>query len=474
MAISKGGRPDMKKILFALLSLMISIPFIGCSTSFSAPALADEVDFIVVTDDNFLAGFNSASPESPVFSLPVTGLNTGETIKAIEFISGMNKILVITSLGITREIDIATGAARSIGSIPSSLVGQSQGYDFDPVRKILRLINDAGQNIQIDLNTGTIEDIDPMPVYAPGQPNTGEKLNIIGLAYNNNNPDATSTKLFAFDNGKKNLVTTDNAVAANWSVVAALDFNADGNNLGFDIAPGANTALMATKLVNDLLPKLFYIDLQTGSAVEIGSIGLNKNITGMAVITTFTDSSLNTSRKLPLGGENTTKATVLSNSQPVANAPIDFRVFEGPNTGQTGTANTNAQGEASFVYRSNGQKGTDSIIATGAADGKKFLSLGTTEWTDGPIIVSVEVTGKNLTLRGFNFTRDDQVEVNGEMVSKTKFKNTFKLVAKNARNKLFVCSPGEQPKTNTVRVFRNPLGAPAPPVQDTSAFATCP
>ncbi|MEW6207050.1 MAG: DUF4394 domain-containing protein [Acidobacteriota bacterium] len=467
----------MKKIFLALLSLIISSPIINLPTSLAAPA--EEVDFIVVTDDNILAGFNRDSPGTPVFLVGIAGLEPDEMIEAIDFIPGSNRVLAVTNRGIIREIDIITGVARSIGSISSSLVGQSQGFDFDPVTKILRLINESGQNTQVDPNTGTIEDIDPAPVYAPGQPNAGEKLNIIGLAYNNNNADATATKLFAFDKGKKNLVTTDSAVADNWSVigafrVAGFTVEVENDNLSFDIAPGANTALMATKLVNDPLPKLFHINLQTGSAVEIGSIGLNKNITGMAVITNFTDSSLNTSRKLPLGGENTAKVTVLSNSQPVVNAPVNFRVFEGPNTGQTGTANTNAQGEANFVYRSNGQKGIDSIIATGTADGKNFLSLGTTEWTDGPIIVSVEVTGKNLTIRGFNFTRDDEVEINGQMVNKTKFKNTFKLVAKNGRNRLFVCSPGEQPKTNTVTVFHNPLGTPAPPIQDTSAFATCP
>jgi hypothetical protein len=470
----KGELIEMKKIFLALLSLMISTPLIGFSARLCAPVLAEGTDFIVVTDDNFLAGFNCASLDSPVFVFPVAGLNATETIKAVEFIPGTNKLLIITNLGITHEIDLATGRATSKGQVPASFVGQSQGFDFDPFRKILRLINESGQNTQMDSNTGTIEDIDPAPVYAPGQPGAGEKLQITGLAYANNKADATSTRLFGFDRGKKTLASTDSAVAANWNVVAVLDFNADGDDLSFDIAPDADTAFIVSKVTGEDMPKLFNVNLQTGKTVEIGSLGFNKNITGMAVITSFTDSSLNTSRKLPLGADHTVKATVLSNSQPVANAAVNFRVFSGPNAGQTQTVTTNAQGEATFVYQSNGQNGIDSIIAMGAVDGKKFLSLNTVEWTDGPIITSVEITGKNLTLRGFNFTRDDAVEINGQIVSKTKFKNAFKLVAKNGRSRLFVCSPGEQPKRNNIRVFRNPSTPLPVPAQDTSAFATCP
>lgn len=476
MPVSKGVSIEMKKILFALLSLMISSQLINFPASLASPAPADEVDLIVVTDDNTLFGFNSASPDAPVFSLPVTGLNVGEKIEAIEFVPGMNKVLIITNLGITHELDINTGAARSIGVIPSTLVGQNQGFDFDPVNKILRLVNDSGQNIQIDLNTGTIKDIDPMPVYAPGQPNAGEALKITGLAYANNNADATSTRLFGFDREKKTLATTDSPIAANWNIVSLLDINIDGNNdnLSFDITPGSDTALVVSKLANEALPKLFNINILTGKVTETGSLGIDKNITGMTAITNFTDSSLNTSRKLPLGADHTATSTVLSNGQPAPNALVNFRINAGPNAGLTGTANTNANGEAVFVYQSNGQKGTDTIIATGTVAGKNFLSANSVEWTDGPIITSVETTGNNITVRGFNFTRDDDVEINGQKVSKTKFKNTFKLVAKNGRNKLFACAPGDQPKTNNVKVFRNPLTPPTPPVQDTSAFATCP
>ncbi len=458
------------------MSLMISSPFIIFSESLASPALADEVDLIVVTDDNTLAGFNSASPDAPVFSMPVTGLEPGEKIEAIEFITGMNKVLVITNLGITHELDISTGAARSIGVIPSTLVGENQGFDFDPVTKILRLINESGQNVQIDPSTGRLKDIDPAPVYAPGQPDAGEKLKITGLAYASNNPGATSTKLFAFDSGKKTLATTDSLIAANWQIVAVMDFNGDGNNddFSFDIAPDSDTALAVSKLVDEALAKLFHIDLQTGKVVEIGSLGIDKNIVGMTCPQSYTDCSLNTSRKLPLGADHTVKAFISSNSQPAFDASASFRIVSGPNAGLTGTANTNANGEAAFVYRSNGQAGIDSIIATGSVGGKNFLGANTVEWTDGPIITSVEITGKNITVRGFNFTRDDDVEINSQLVNKTKFKNSFKLVAKNGRNKLLACAPGEQSKTNTVRVFFNPATPPAPAIQDTSAFATCP
>ncbi len=48
---------------------------------------------------------------------------------------------------------------------------------------------------------------------------------------------------------------------------------------------------------------------------------------------------------------------------PVVGTTVTFQVISGPNTGRTGTAVTNAQGQASFTYPSNGTAGTDQITA---------------------------------------------------------------------------------------------------------------
>ena len=70
----------------------------------------------------------------------------------------------------------------------------------------------------------------------------------------------------------------------------------------------------------------------------------------------------------PVGTIHTVTATVTKNT-PVAGTPVvgttvTFTVISGPNAGKTGTGITNAAGQATFSYTSNGIAGTDIIKAT--------------------------------------------------------------------------------------------------------------
>jgi hypothetical protein len=63
-----------------------------------------------------------------------------------------------------------------------------------------------------------------------------------------------------------------------------------------------------------------------------------------------------------VGGLHTVQALVLDgSSQPVAGRQVNFSVISGPNNGITGSANTNANGQAVFIYQDNGGPGTDQV-----------------------------------------------------------------------------------------------------------------
>ena len=55
--------------------------------------------------------------------------------------------------------------------------------------------------------------------------------------------------------------------------------------------------------------------------------------------------------------------TVTSDGMPAADAPVTFEVISGPNTGATDSTPTDVNGDASFVYFSDGRTGTDTILA---------------------------------------------------------------------------------------------------------------
>lgn len=66
----------------------------------------------------------------------------------------------------------------------------------------------------------------------------------------------------------------------------------------------------------------------------------------------------------PLGTTHTVTATILDDwGDPVPGIDVDFEVLSGPNAGTTGTATTDANGEATFSYTGN-TEGTDEIRAS--------------------------------------------------------------------------------------------------------------
>jgi hypothetical protein len=99
-------------------------------------------------------------------------------------------------------------------------------------------------------------------------------------------------------------------------------------------------------------------DSQTGerAAVIIGGAA----VTLPSAITLTPGSATN-----PVGTSHTVTATVRDQAgAPRAQQTVTFTVTAGPNTGATGTGVTNASGQATFTYTSNGTAGTDTITAS--------------------------------------------------------------------------------------------------------------
>jgi hypothetical protein len=65
----------------------------------------------------------------------------------------------------------------------------------------------------------------------------------------------------------------------------------------------------------------------------------------------------------PAGTHTVTATTEAENGSPIPGVTVTFRVISGPNAGATGTANTGANGQATFTYTDNGGAGTDNIQA---------------------------------------------------------------------------------------------------------------
>ncbi len=65
----------------------------------------------------------------------------------------------------------------------------------------------------------------------------------------------------------------------------------------------------------------------------------------------------------PVGEDHTVTANVTDGVDPVEGAEVTFEVTDGPNAGATGTGTTDAAGNATFTYTSDGVAGSDTIQA---------------------------------------------------------------------------------------------------------------
>jgi hypothetical protein len=89
-----------------------------------------------------------------------------------------------------------------------------------------------------------------------------------------------------------------------------------------------------------------------------------------------------------LGGTATVTSTVLdAGGSPLPNVSVDFKILSGPNAGVTGTATTDASGNATFMYKGTAL-GKDSVQAsvTNVSGGGFSSNTGTINWEVLPVL----------------------------------------------------------------------------------------
>jgi hypothetical protein len=94
----------------------------------------------------------------------------------------------------------------------------------------------------------------------------------------------------------------------------------------------------------------------------------------------------------PTNTQHTVTATYLLGGAPQTGITIQFRVIYGPNTGVSGSALTNASGQATFTYTGSGGVGTDTIEAKAKNQAGEILATAqvTKQWTQ-PLFGSIRI-----------------------------------------------------------------------------------
>ena len=236
-----------------------------------------------VTDANELIEFDTATPNVAV-TTPITGLVVGEIIVGIDFRPATGELYALSSDSRLYTIDPATAIATQVGSDGAfTLGGLEFGFDFNPVPDRIRVVSDVDENLRLNPTNGTLAATDGTLAYAAGDVNDGADPNVVASAYTNSFATATSTTLYGIDSTLNTLVTQAPPNAGTLNTVGSLGIDVTDAG-GFDIQASGNTAFAALSL-DGLVSELYTIDLTTGAATLVGSIGAVPTLVrGLAII----------------------------------------------------------------------------------------------------------------------------------------------------------------------------------------------
>ncbi|MGH7358979.1 MAG: DUF4394 domain-containing protein [Candidatus Rokuibacteriota bacterium] len=231
---------------------------------------------------------------------PITGLADGESLIGVDFRPSNGLLYGVgrfgrdpMALGQLYTIDVETGAAAAVGARLIPLNGSAFGVDFNPVPDLIRIVSDLGQNLRIRPADGTVAGTDTTLAYpAMGDPNSTRTPRVVAVAYTNPDVDLqTNTVLHDLDVDRA--ADADPArigevlaiqVPPNGGVlntVGRLGIDADDStafDIGFD-----SEALAAIAPAGSGVSRLYFIDLASGDATDLGQIGRGELIVGLAI-----------------------------------------------------------------------------------------------------------------------------------------------------------------------------------------------
>lgn len=244
-----------------------------------------------LTTANTLVTFETTTPSSIQSTTAVSGLQPSEVLLAIDFRPTTGDLYGLGSTSRLYVIDETTGATTEIGTGPftPTLLGDSFGFDFNPVSDRIRVVSDREQNLRLNPDTGAVAGADSDLAYDADDENADANPNIVGAAYTNNIAGAITTTLFGIDSDLDSLVRQGSTNGAPISPddgvlfsVGPLGFNT-ADLVGFDIATNSGTAFAVFLSLGGGSSQLFEIDLSVGSATLIGTVGGAQQIRDIAV-----------------------------------------------------------------------------------------------------------------------------------------------------------------------------------------------
>lgn len=255
-----------------VLTTMVGLAFVACSDDDSQPMgmpdmpiMAPDVNFTALTNNNQLAFYNAQNLNSPMSTVTITGVQSGEMITSIDYRPATGQLYGLGSTGRLYFIHETSGVATALSDMPLNPVvsGANASIDFNPTVDRIRLVTESGQNLRLHPELGTV-------VATDGSINGGMNPRIGAVAYTNSMAGATTTQLYDIDFEENKLYIQSPPNDGGLELVG--DLTVDFAGMGdFDISPDNSAALAVT--FNDNNSRLYTINLMSGKASWVGTFG---------------------------------------------------------------------------------------------------------------------------------------------------------------------------------------------------------
>lgn len=262
----------MKK---TLLKTILTLSAFAMTTAISLQA----EPIYVLTSGNRLLTVDSATPGTVTKTVPITGLQSGETLLGMDFRPATGQLYALGSTARIYLVDENTGVATVSSTLSADpadttapfagLDGTRFGVDFNPVPDRLRVVSDTDQSLRINVMTGATTTDGNLAYAASGDPNSGANPNVVGSAYRNAFSGAVVTELYGIDSNSDVLVTQDPPNAGTLTTDGPLGVDTS-DAVGFDIS--GLTAQAYASLTVGGTATLYTINLDAGTATSVGPI----------------------------------------------------------------------------------------------------------------------------------------------------------------------------------------------------------
>ncbi|RYZ63993.1 MAG: DUF4394 domain-containing protein, partial [Proteobacteria bacterium] len=303
LATSVAGVPTLASIALATGVATVVGPVTGLNAGESIRGLAIAPlataptqavgNGIAITASNRVVSFNAASPQKLCTTAALTGLQTGESAAGIDTRPADNLQYILGSTGRLYTVNASTGAATLKSTLAAdasdttspftALEGASFGVDFNPVPDRLRVVSNTGQNLRINVDTGaTTTDAVLNPAGSA----------VTSAAYTNSFAGSDATTLYVLDSAGDRLMIqgqpSGNPNSGDLAAIGALnvgDLQASG---GFDISGANNAATLIGNLAGATTSDLFTLNLATGAATRVNTVGGGELVRGFTLASTPT------------------------------------------------------------------------------------------------------------------------------------------------------------------------------------------